>query len=344
MDFETTWITIVMVGVWIVVLSRLPTIFKRPANQSATARFTLQLARSSMLGLCVVITLYHPWARNWLDTTGWFSNVPRIATAIIVIILVTRFCYLLAPSVRPRWDWPLWAGVLAIGASAGTAWIVSLPLPDGLTLARQKIPGQFFNLFTIFISLRVVVPAHQWISRREPQRVMRLRLQAMIWLWSLFTTWALVGMAEVVAILLNIRLDFRPMYALIGVTELFPAVVYFLPGSGSSRLLRLFDYFRDLLTLLIIWSLEYSVARVIGRRRRPLNMWEVVWSPAEALYLCVIAILDSRKLLLQDAKASSNWLCKQLDSVARPELDYLQVVAQLRKIGLTEMQRAVLRF
>ncbi len=344
MDLEATWVTIVIVGTWLVVLSRLPTIFRRPPNQSATTRFILQIGWTALIGLCIVVPLYHPWIRNWLAVTGWLGAVPRAAAAIVVIVVVSRFCFQVAPAVRPRQDWPLWAGMLAIGAYVGSAWMLSISLPGGLTPARRQIPDQFFNLYTIFAGLRVIIPAHQWILRQEPQRVLRLRLQAMIWLWFLFAMWALVGVVEAVATLVDIRFDFRPVYAFLGMTELMAFVVYFLPGRGLSRLLELFDYAGDLLTLAIIWLLECRVARAIGRRRRPLTVSEVIRSPGEATYLCVIAILDSRKLLLQDAGASPGWLCRQLDSVARPELDYPQVVARLRKIGLADMQRSALRF
>ncbi len=344
MDFETTWISIVLVGVWIVVLSRLPTLFKRLPNQSATARFILHIGWTALIGLCLVVPLYHPSVRNWLAATGWFSSVPRAAAAIIVVAVVTRFCFQVAPAMRPRQDWPLWAGILTIGAYVGSEWMISFSLHGDMMSARRQIPDQFFNLYVIFVGLRVVIPAHQWILRQEPQRVMRLRLQAMIGLWYLYATWALVGVAEAAAALVDIRFEFRLVYAFLGMTQLTAFIVYFLPSRVLLWLLELFDYVGSLLTLAIIWLLECRVEQVTGRHRRPLTISDVVWSPSEAIYLCVIAILDSRKLLLQDAEASSGWLCRQIDGVARPELDYPQVVARLRKIGLAEMQRTALRF
>jgi hypothetical protein len=153
MDLETTWISIVMVGVWVVVLSRLPTIFKPPPHQSATARFILRVGWTAMLGLCVVVPLYHPWVRNWLSGTGWFSNVPRAAAAIIVMVVMSRFCFQVAPSVKPRLDWPLWTGMLAIGAYVGSAWIIDLSMNDDLTQAERQIPDQFFNLYIHYRTL-----------------------------------------------------------------------------------------------------------------------------------------------------------------------------------------------
>jgi hypothetical protein len=89
--------------------------------------------------------------------------------------------------------------------------------------------------------------------------------------------------------------------------------------------------------------LEGRVVRAIGRRQHPLAISDMVRSPDEAIYLCVISILDSRKLLLQDAKSTSVRLAQGLDGVAQPELDYVQVVARLRQIALAEMQRSALR-
>jgi hypothetical protein len=166
----------------------------------------------------------------------------------------------------------------------------------------------------------------------------------MIGLWYLFTTWALAGIAEEATALVDARFDFRLVYASLGVTQLIAFIVYFLPGRVLLRLQELFDYAGALLTLAIIWMLECRVGRVTGRHRRSLIVSDVVQSPGKAIYPCVIAILDSRKLLLQDTGTFSSWLSQQLDSVACPELDYPEVVARLRNIGLAEMRRSVLRF
>jgi hypothetical protein len=156
--------------------------------------------------------------------------------------------------------------------------------------------------------------------------------------------WALAGIAEEATALVDTRFDFRPVYAFLGVMQLIAFIVYFLPGRVLLRLQELFDYAGALLTLTIIWTLECHVGRVTGRRRRSPILSDAVQSPGEAIYPCVIAILDSRKLLLQDTGASSIWLSRQLDSVACPELDYPEVVARLRNIGLAEVRRSVLCF
>jgi hypothetical protein len=338
MDLETTWVSIVMVGVWIVVLSRLPTLFKPLPPQSATARFILRVGWSAMLGLCVVVPLYHPWVRSWLAGTGWFSNVPHAAAAIIVMVMTSRFCFKVAPVIQPRLDWPLWAGMLAIGAYVGSAWTIHFRLQGDLTLARQQIPDQFFNLYMVFICLLVVIPAHKWVLRQELQPAMRLRLQAIIALWSLFATWALVGVAQAAAVLGGIRFDFRPVYAFLGMTQLFAFIVYFLPGRTLLRLREVFDYVCALPTLAIIWMLECHVKRITGRRRRPLVVSDVVQSPREATYPCVIAILDSRKLLLQNANAFSSWLSLN-NWIAWPALNWIT-----RKLSLGFARSASLQF
>jgi hypothetical protein len=287
--------------------------------------------------LAVTVTIYHPMAQNLLETEigKWLSTVPRTLLAIVGNLVAVHLSYEFAPHLRPRRNWPLAVGVLTcmvyiILARAVEVGLIQLePLQHGSTL-----PDLVFDYSLLVLNSRVLLPAFAWAAQHEQQRAMRLRFVVTLGVHIVITLWMITGLTEATMIVFAAGADFALVYVLLAVVgPVLCIAAYLVPASYFVSAIQMLDHASQLLTFVFVHHLELRVAQLSGEGSIPRGAREILTMPSTAIYRSVIATFDLRKLLRTQPSQGAQILAARLDAVARPELEYPQVVQRLRQIG-----------
>jgi hypothetical protein len=334
MTAQLFWNSLAAVVAWFIVVNRLVSVLRRQPHLSPTAKRQVWLFWGAFFGFAIAVTIYQPFVQKLLNASGWLHDVPQTVLAIVVYVIGAHICYSFAPAVCPRRNWPLYVGAGAIVVYLFVAWATkSWPIVSPLLSSRGAVPRLVFNAFLLVILGRIVLPAYVWAWRHEQQRPMRLRLQSIAGMHGFVVVWLLIGTGDAAASTFGIALDLTPVYVTLGVfiTLLFAA--HFAPPSFFVDLAQRLDYPDEVLTYLDIRKVQVRAARLVNWRLIRLGWQDVLRDPAKAVYRSVVAIFDMRKLLKQCDHPDAQALSRQLDAVAKPDLEYDDIVRRLREIG-----------
>jgi hypothetical protein len=293
--------------------------------------------------LALAATAYYPDTQHLLETHvgAWFGSVPRVVLATTGYLLGVSIAYDFAPHLRPRWNWPLYLGVLASVTHVLLVWTVGLghlKLPN--ILQTSLLGDVVFNYLILLLVARIGLPAFVWAWQQERQRPMRLRFQAMMATHVGIGLWSLTGILEALSLTVGWPFQLASVYNTLAI---YCAIVftlsYLMPAQNYVAIAQALDYLSDLRAFLYIRVLENTVSRYTGRRLIQLSVSDVIRAPAAAVYRSVIAIFDGRKLLQIQPDLPARILATQLETAARADLEYPEVVRCLARLGQERVGR-----
>ena len=261
-----------------------------------------------------------------------FSKLPKSIIALAGFFVLLRVCYVIAPDVRPKRDWPLYLCLLAIAAysalaAASSNSLVSIPMA---LLAGEAL----FHYVLLLLAVRFSIPAFAQLRQRERHPPMQLRLVFMqatsigIAVWMLNDT--MRDLMRVLELPYAYTLIYYPAQA---ATIGAYLVGYLMPLPYFRRLLTLRNYFSALITFVWIHLLEYQAAWWADQPMTRFSAGQALRNPADCIYWRTVSILDLRKVLKACADRRARALGKRLDWVADPSLEYEAVVERLRRIS-----------
>ena len=328
------WNSLAATVAWLIVVNRLISVLRRQPHLSPTAKRQVWLFWSAFFGFAIAVTIYHPSVQRLLEASGWLHDVPQTVFVIAAYVMGAHICYSFAPVLRPRWNWPLYIGAGAIAVYVFVAWATkSWPIVNPLLASRGAIPRLVFNAFLLVILGRIVLPAYVWAWRHEQQRPMHLRFRLIAGMHGLVVLWLLIGTGDVAARTFGVAFNLMPVYVTLGVLITLLFAAHFAPPSFFVYLAQRLDYPKDVLTYFYVRRVEVHVAHWANWKLTPMSWRGVLRDPATAVYRSVVSIFDMRKLLKQCDSGDAQDLSRQIDSIARPDLDYGEIVSRLREIG-----------
>jgi hypothetical protein len=336
MTTQFFWNSLAVLVAWLIVWERLFSVLRRQPHLTPAARRQVWLFWTAFFGFAMAGTVYHPAVQKLLTVSGWFHDVPQTGLAIAAYVIGAHICYSFAPAFRPRWNWPLYVGAGVVSIYIFLSWTTrAWPIVSSLVASKSAIPRLIFDAFMLVVLGRIVLPAYGWAWRHEQQRPMRLRFRLIAGMHGFVAAWFLVEIGEAAAWIYGIVFNLTPVYVPLGVfiTLLFAA--HFVPPSFFVYLVQMLDYPRDILTYLYVRKVEIRSARLVNWRPIHFGWRDMLREPAKAVYRCVVAIFDMRKLLRQCDHVDAQDLSIRLDAVAQADLDYTEIVAQLRELGQT---------
>ncbi len=330
---------LIAAGFWAAVIYRFGITFRYGIQRSGPAQRQAWLSWLTFFCIALAATVYHPAMQSFLAAGigEWFSTVPRVSIAIAAYLLQVYICYDFAPQVRPRWDWPFYGGLLTVGLYI----LIMQATASGIlpTLSPMSVLADlFFNVYMELLVVLIVFPSLAAALRQERQRPMRLRFYVMWSMHAMIAVWMLTGIVESLLIITGWRVNFAAFYILLmSAGFLAFTASYLMPASYFVQAVRALDYLTDLWTFGLVRILEINAAQWTGRDLLPIGAAEVLMTPASAVYKSIIAIFDARKLLQAQNAIPPRILATQLETVARPELEYPEIVGRLREIGFAEL-------
>lgn len=328
------WTSLMAVIAWLIVITRLISVIRQHPHLSPIARQRVWLFWAAFFSFAVVVTIYDPLVQDFLKGSGWLRDIPIIALAIITYVIGTRICYGFAPALRPRWDWPLYTGIGALAVCVLVAWaaqtqpIVSRPLVDKAIFSRL-----IFAAFLIVVLGQVIVPAYVWAWRHEQQQPMRLRFRLIAGMHGTIALWLLLRVIEAAAWVVGLALSLGSVYVVLGVLITFLFSAHFLPPSLFVKMAQALKYLQNIVTYFFIRRVEIYAVGLIAWQASPFNWFDILGKPDVAVYRCVIAILDMRKMLRRCDYVAAQDLSDRLDNNLRLDMNYEEIVASLRNIG-----------
>jgi hypothetical protein len=316
-----------------VALFRLAVVLRRGPKLSSSAQRQIWFYWGALLCFAFGTTIFHPFVLNWLKTVDWLITVPRAFLALTAYILGAHICYEFAPPLRPKWNWPLYVGIFTMVVYAVLAWLTVSSFyhlkPKGL------VPDLVFNVVIVTLIMRVVIPSFIWAWQHDGQEPMRLRFLFILVFHLVVAVWVLTKTAEDMLLALGISLDFAFAYTGLGILLGISFPAHFVPMQYFVLMSRALNCVVSLWDFLCILVLEASVNQWIGRVSLLPRFKNVLKSPGEEIYWCVIAIFDARKLLKWQAQVSSEMrtIGEQLDRVVQLDPEYPDLVRELSRIG-----------
>lgn len=330
------WMGLINLTLWSAVVVRFGVVVRRWPNLKAQRQAWLSWA--GYFTIALASTLYNPAVQNYLNRTLglWFNKTLYVGAMVVIIyVMWSDLCCDFAPHLRPRWNWPLYVGLLTIGAGGLlTGAVSSGKLTPAFVVPGSTPAGILFAAFLMVVVGRINVPALTWAYRHEAQRPMRLRFLVMSLVHATVAFWVPISIVEHLVVATGRIFSLAPIYALLmGVFTVTFVASYLLPATYFVRLVQAYDYFRDLRTFLLIRRIERAAARWTGQDPAPIGIADILRSPAAAIYRSVIAIFDCHKPLKEQSDSAPHWLGARLDRIARPDLAYSEIIAYLRDIG-----------
>ena len=328
------WNSLMAAIAWLIVLTRLISVLRHQPHLSPNARWRVWLFWCAFFSFAVVVTIYHPFVQQLLSVSGWLRDIPIIAIAIVAYVIGAHICYGFAPVFRPRWNWPLYAGIMALAVCVLIGWathswpIVSRPLTDTATFPRLV-----FAAFLLVVLGRIVLPAYIWAWRHEEQQPMRLRFRLIAGMHGSIALWLLLRIGETAAWAVGLTLNLGLVYVVLGVLITLSFSAHFLPIFFFVQMTQIINYLRNISTYFYIRRVEVYAARLIPWRLGPIGWQDVIREPAFTIYQCVIAILDMRKMLRRCNHVDAQDLSDRFDDNMRPDMSYDEIVTCLRDIG-----------
>jgi|CXWL01.1.fsa_nt_gi hypothetical protein len=330
------WMGLINVVLWSAVVIRFGVVVRRWPNLNARRQAWLSWA--AYFSIALASTLYNPAVQNYLNRALglWFNKTLYVGAMVVIIyVMWSDVCCDFAPHLRPRWNWPLYVGLLTIGVGGLLTWAVSSGKLTPVFVVPGSTPaGILFAAFLMVVVGRINIPALTSAYRHEAQRPMRLRFLVMSTVHAMVAIWVPVSIVEHLMVAVGRTPNLALIYALImAVFTLTFVASYLMPAIYFVRLVQAYDYFRDLQTFVFIRRIELAAARWTGEDPVPIGIAEMMRSPAAAIYQSVIAIFDRHKPLKAQSASAPRWLGTRLDRIARPDLAYSEIIAYLRDMG-----------
>lgn len=329
---------VLAVLLWVAVAYRLVIAWRRrPSLESGAGRQAF-LLWGAFACVAAAATLYSPAVQAVLRQR-FGDGVGTMSLAVcgtVGYLCGVHAAYDFAPPTRPRWNWPLWLGAATIGViTLVDAAAASGRLMPASPVGRRQSAEALFDMLLLLLAVRVGLPATAWALRQERHRPMRARFLAMLAMHGTTAVWMLVGILEnLIAALGGRDLRATPVYAVLSVAGgTFFVLAFLAPASHFVHLVRAADHMKDLASFAILRAVEWRAAQWMGREARRLRWVEALRSPGDAVYLSLIATLDARKVLKGHAHPQAQWLGRQLDAAACPEMEYAATVRAARRVG-----------
>jgi hypothetical protein len=331
---------LIALGFWIAVGGRFVVTVRHGISRSGSAQRQAWYSWFTFFCIAIAATVYHPAIQSFFATHfgAWFSTVPRVSMALAAYVVGVHICYESAPQLRPRWNWPLYGGVVTLGLYVLIVRATAAGILPGLPRV-SVLADLLFNAFILLIVTQIALPSIRWAHQHEQQRPMRLRFSVMWGMHVIVGLWMLGGITESLVLLAGGHADYGLFFLFLMIVGMVAFTTsHLMPAAYFVYGVRAMDYCADLLTFGLVRFVEICAARWTGRNLRSIPTTEVLIAPALAMYKSVIAIFDARKLLKVQSTLPPRILGTQLDTVARPELEYAEIVRRLRRIGLEEFR------
>src|SRR5258708_18859901 len=103
----------------------------------------------------------------------WFGPWPQGMAAWLGYTLTILQCYGLAPELRPRFNWPVWSGLVMIGFYSGL-------LATDVSWHGAGLGNLLYASWLALIAGPIAVRSFYWSFRQERHLPMKLRLAAMV--------------------------------------------------------------------------------------------------------------------------------------------------------------------
>lgn len=336
----TLWEGLFTVIRWLFVLWRFLVTLRRGIDRSAEVQQEAWALWGAFFCIALTFTFLLVVRHTSLFTAQFsiWSKEALIAITVLTGNLLGVFvCYKQAPNVRPRWNWPLYGCLLVLGIYI-LLWIAveEYILRQSIKHYIDGIARPLFEFLVVLIGIRIILPATHWSRKHEEKTSMRLRFLFMIWTVRIIVVWMLNGIINSVALITGIPYIFyTPVYILSLTVFAFTFVnAYLMPKRYFVYLVKVVQAIQSFIAFVLIRSLEVLVARIRSREASPLDPTVVPRSFDEALYCSLIAVLDSHKPLKGQVDDLACLLGQKLNLVARPELNYHEVVGGLCRIAL----------
>ncbi len=257
----------------------------------------------------------------------WIVVSERSIVAIAGYLLTAAVCYELAPELRAYRKILILAGALA-------SVVITLTLAADESLHTGVIGLAIFEYYIFLVVARVVIPAFAKSFEQEIHPPMRLRLLTMILTHVAVVLWMLNSITDHLLHLIGINYDESLLYTIALVTAV-PTFIsaYLLPAAYFVGVVRLWEYFCNLMAFWHIRSLEKTICRLLEKPSMTLPLIGVLRFPQEAVYMSLIAIFDLRKRIALCPDPLAQAISRRLEDIASPDLSYEYQVRSLATIA-----------
>ena len=356
-------LTVVSIVAWGTLAWRVVSGLRRPSEANPRERALRRLAW--LANLCFALsTLFIRPTEGQLLESAWVQRVPLY----VIGLVPTTALAIIAGEMSPRHRHPtmrlVGLAILAFSMFVGLGIVLDLGwiAVDAYVHEQLVWPALPFNLFILWISACITLPAFWITARHERFRPMQIRLQTIAIYQAMQIAWQIVAFTEFVTVLAGLRIVYVWAYIAVGVPLVVLFFVYMGPREVFVIVARVVDYVDNVLSYVLIVRLARAgveeTARALEERLLDLDENEMAWvtvnhrlfavrrlaaslptsratlrDPVGAVTRTIIVLFDLRKTLEHTGTDVAQALSGTLTPLASPDIETHVLIRKLRSAG-----------